>query len=196
MATRRPLVLYNGLPAELPSGDTMPIATLATGTPNGSKFIRDDGTLAVPAGGGGSGVFSPMLVYANGLTVGTSGSPADIGTITFSLPPGASRWVPSGTNSGPSASCNGWAVAETAAGTLAAAGIRIYSGASASGSLLGQSISGGAAALPASVGNYTPLLGGEAGGTVRTATTLYVNQATDSANAGTISVYMLIVPLP
>lgn len=29
------------------------IARLATGTPTGSKFIRDDGVLAVPAGGGG-----------------------------------------------------------------------------------------------------------------------------------------------
>ena len=31
-----------------------PISRLATGTPTGTKFIRDDGTLAVPAGGGGS----------------------------------------------------------------------------------------------------------------------------------------------
>lgn len=30
-----------------------PIARLATGTPDGTKFVRDDGTLAVPAGGGG-----------------------------------------------------------------------------------------------------------------------------------------------
>lgn len=31
------------------------IARLATGTPDGTKFIRDDGTLQVPAGGGGGG---------------------------------------------------------------------------------------------------------------------------------------------
>jgi hypothetical protein len=31
------------------------IARLATGTPTGSKFVRDDGTLAVPPGGGGGG---------------------------------------------------------------------------------------------------------------------------------------------
>lgn len=29
------------------------MARLASGTPTGSKFIRDDGVLAVPAGGGG-----------------------------------------------------------------------------------------------------------------------------------------------
>lgn len=33
----------------------IPIANLATGTPTGSKFIRDDGTLAVPPGSGGGG---------------------------------------------------------------------------------------------------------------------------------------------
>lgn len=33
--------------------DIIPIPQLATGTPSGTKFIRDDGTLAVPAGGGG-----------------------------------------------------------------------------------------------------------------------------------------------
>lgn len=31
----------------------IPIANLATGTPNGSKFVRDDGTLATPSGGSG-----------------------------------------------------------------------------------------------------------------------------------------------
>jgi hypothetical protein len=30
----------------------VPIANLATGTPDGTKFVKDDGTLAVPAGGG------------------------------------------------------------------------------------------------------------------------------------------------
>src|ERR1700726_66230 len=30
----------------------LPIANIATGVPNGLKFVRDDGTLAVPAGGG------------------------------------------------------------------------------------------------------------------------------------------------
>lgn len=31
----------------------LPIANFTTGTPNGSKFVRDDGVLAVPAGSGG-----------------------------------------------------------------------------------------------------------------------------------------------
>jgi len=35
------------------SSGTVPIARLASGTPDGTKFIRDDGTLATPSGGGG-----------------------------------------------------------------------------------------------------------------------------------------------
>lgn len=42
---------FVNLPAAGISG-VIPIANLATGTPNGSKFVRDDGTLAVPAGSG------------------------------------------------------------------------------------------------------------------------------------------------
>ena len=42
--------------ASLPSGaGVIPIANLATGTPDGTKFVRDDGTLAVPPGSGGAG---------------------------------------------------------------------------------------------------------------------------------------------
>lgn len=34
------------------TGGVFPIARLATGTPDGTKFLRDDGVLAVPSGGG------------------------------------------------------------------------------------------------------------------------------------------------
>lgn len=34
----------------MPSGDKVPIAAIATGTPDGTKFVRDDGALAVPSG--------------------------------------------------------------------------------------------------------------------------------------------------
>jgi hypothetical protein len=39
----------------------IPIGAIATGTPDGTKFVRDDGTLATPAGGGGS---SPVVFVA------------------------------------------------------------------------------------------------------------------------------------
>jgi len=48
MANRRPVVLVSGRPQEMPAGDLVPIAALASGTPDGTKFIRDDGTLVAP----------------------------------------------------------------------------------------------------------------------------------------------------
>lgn len=44
------LVNLNG--AAITSGQ-IPMARMATGSPNGSKFVRDDGQLAIPPGGGG-----------------------------------------------------------------------------------------------------------------------------------------------
>lgn len=32
-----------------------PVARLGTGTPDGTKFLRDDGVFATPSGGGGGG---------------------------------------------------------------------------------------------------------------------------------------------
>ena len=36
----------------------MPVSALAAGTPDGTKFVRDDGTLAVPTATVGSNVFA------------------------------------------------------------------------------------------------------------------------------------------
>lgn len=52
--TVRATAFIGSIPSSSISG-VIPISNLATGTPTGSKFIRDDGTLQVPAGGGGSG---------------------------------------------------------------------------------------------------------------------------------------------
>jgi hypothetical protein len=49
--------------APLDSGLLVPGANLATGTPTGLKFLRDDRVWAVPAGGGGSGLYSAYLCY-------------------------------------------------------------------------------------------------------------------------------------
>lgn len=43
----------------------IPIANLATGTPTGSKFIRDDGVLAAIAGGGDAVVANPLSQFAS-----------------------------------------------------------------------------------------------------------------------------------
>ncbi len=50
----------------------LPIALFATGTPDGTKFVKDDGTLATPSTGGGNidGGF-PDTIY--GSSVGIDG---------------------------------------------------------------------------------------------------------------------------
>lgn len=50
MADRKPLVQVSGQYSEMPSGDKIPIASIASGTPDGTKFVRDDGVLAVVPG--------------------------------------------------------------------------------------------------------------------------------------------------
>lgn len=55
LGTPAAVVLTNA--TAVPAGQivgVIPIANLATGTPSGAKFIRDDGTLAVPIGSGGT----------------------------------------------------------------------------------------------------------------------------------------------
>jgi hypothetical protein len=71
--------------AEIPSLDAasittgrFPIERLATGAPDGTKFVRDDGTLAVPPGGAG-GVADPA---SNGLVVRTGAGTAVARTLT------------------------------------------------------------------------------------------------------------------
>lgn len=52
MADIKPLTLNSsGQLEQIQSGDKIPIANLATGTPDGTKYIRDDGVLATPSGG-------------------------------------------------------------------------------------------------------------------------------------------------
>lgn len=64
MADKKPLALYSGKKKEMQATDKIPIANLATGTPTGSKFIRDDGTLAVPTGIGDT-VAAKLYLYYN-----------------------------------------------------------------------------------------------------------------------------------
>lgn len=54
MATKKVLVLNDdGTKQQISASDTIPINNLGTGTPDGTKFLRDDGTFATPAGSGG-----------------------------------------------------------------------------------------------------------------------------------------------
>jgi hypothetical protein len=49
----------------LGAGSLVPMSQLATGTPDGTKFVRDDGTLQTPAGGGTPGGSDTQVQYNN-----------------------------------------------------------------------------------------------------------------------------------
>lgn len=64
------------------------IARLASGTPNGTKFVRDDGTLAVPPGGGGG---STTLAALTDVDVATD-PPAQDDLLAYNSVTG--KWTP------------------------------------------------------------------------------------------------------
>lgn len=73
MADKKPIVDYLGKQKEIAIGDKIPIANLATGTPDGTKFIRDDGTLASPEinidGGDPSEVYGSPNNFDGGIII-------------------------------------------------------------------------------------------------------------------------------
>lgn len=83
MATQLPLIHSGGELQVIPSGDTLDPAYLGTGTRDGSRFLRDDGVYAVPAGGGG-GV--PTVIHARAASTGNvsvSSAPASLDGVTL-----------------------------------------------------------------------------------------------------------------
>lgn len=70
------------------------IARLASGTPTGSKFVRDDGTLAVP-GSSGAASWVNVLDYATG--DGTTNDTTAIGSAITAAGTGGYLWFPDGT---------------------------------------------------------------------------------------------------
>src|SRR5574343_396988 len=61
------------------TGGLVPISKIATGTPTGTKFVRDDGVLAVPAGSGSTTTtettinFGTKPVYDKSFTITDAG---------------------------------------------------------------------------------------------------------------------------
>lgn len=123
--------------------------------------------------------FIPVFVETHGLTIFTTGASENLGTIT--IPAGITRYyIPAAG----AIQC----YAETAAGTLAAGTIQLRTATSGGGSQMGSTIT-----PPASSGAMTTTAGVNT--TAWTATTVYLYQTGNSANAGTVSVGLWIVPL-
>lgn len=81
----------------------IPIANLATGTPTGSKFIRDDGTLQAIAGGGDALVSGTLAQFAPTTSTQLRGVITDetgTGSLVFAASPAIASPVFSGTFSG------------------------------------------------------------------------------------------------
>ena len=77
------------IPAANISG-VIPIANLATGTPTGSKFIRDDGTLQTITGGGDALVANPLSQFASTTSAQLRGVISDetgTGALVFATSP-------------------------------------------------------------------------------------------------------------
>jgi len=140
-------------------------------------------------GGASYGGVYPITLYAKSVTVLTAGSPADIATIT--IPSGITRWAIYASDFGGAPLAAGCVVvAETAAGTLNAAIFTAHSAAGGGGTLLlDEAIDLGTA------GSSAVFLPSNAI-TVSSAGTLYIRQTANSANAGTVSFYITIYPLP
>lgn len=86
MANKTPLADYSGKLKELAGGDLIPIASLASGTPTGSKFIRDDGVLAVPSGGSGGITWTEETTTARALAVNTGTIANNASQVVGTLP--------------------------------------------------------------------------------------------------------------
>lgn len=127
----------------------------------------------------------PLVLSVKNITVLTSGAPADIASIT--VPAWLTRYMPgTGTSS---TTCWNRVIMETGAGTLGAGQFGLYSGAGGTGTLMTTS---SITSLPSVVGGTSPAQ--FTAGAVFANSTIYIRQTANSANAGTISVYLVLVP--
>ena len=130
-------------------------------------------------------IWSPLIVAIKSMTVVTSGAAVDIGSIT--IPPGITRWTVEN-----STSTNGLSgiIAETAAGTLAGGAFAFWTGPGGTGTRIWNNASG-----PSAAGVKVGLIE-YATNALFTSSKIYVNQAGNSANTGTLSAYFVILPMP
>lgn len=132
----------------------------------------------------------PITLYVKDVAVLTSGAPADIATIT--LPAGITRAAiyAAVDEASVTKTLGSAGIVETASGSLAAAAIYLFDGPAGTGNNVGSfeySLgTAGSAATPTFGATSPVVISGP----------IYVNQQEVSANAGTVSFYITIYPLP
>jgi hypothetical protein len=125
----------------------------------------------------------PLILSVRNISVLTSGSPSDIASI--SVPSWISRYMLMLGNSSATAQCR---IIQETGGALNSGTFGVYSGPNASGSLMNTAST---ANLPSGVGTTAPIV---FTATLQTASTIYIHQTVNSANAGTVSVYLVLLP--
>jgi hypothetical protein len=172
--------------------------TVTTGAPSGGSASAwklgsySNGTVQIQSGATSyrlvEGASSPIYFYVKNISILTTGAPADIGTIT--IPSWITRYAPA-TGTGVSVARGVIIVGESLSGTTASATFVVRDAASGGGNSVFSVNGGGPTATGTiAVGATTST------SQLYTSSTLYINQTANSANAGTISVYVLLTALP
>lgn len=123
--------------------------------------------------------YGTQAVRISNVTLGTTGSPADLVTVTVGL----SRYIVTAV----------YVESNTAAATLAAATIDIRTATAGGGA---SALNAATALTGLTAANKAQSVTVAALGNVLTASTLTLRQTVDSANAGTVSLVIVVIPLP
>jgi hypothetical protein len=136
---------------------------------------------------------SPKALKLTAATVLTSGAPADIGSIT--VPNWITRFTLDGGGGGPIQSPCVFVVSTTGSGDLSSATFVIRDGPNGTGQELSNSLP---APSSTSAGTYSSsyyTMNPYGSVVISTSSTIYVNQTTNSANPGAVSVFVILLPL-
>lgn len=134
---------------------------------------------ALPSLSAAATPYGTQAVRISNVTLGTSGSPADLTSVVVGL----SRYIVTAV----------YVESNSAAATLAAATIDVRTAAAGAGA----SVLNAATALTGlTAADKAQSVAVAALGNVQTATSLYLRQTVDSANAGVVSLVIVVIPLP
>lgn len=164
---------------------TTPSLGAATATSLAASGVVTGSNLTAAGVVTGTAAIAPITIFVKNVTVLTAGTPAD--AVSIPIPAGVTRFR---FGVGAAANTSSGMIAETASGTLAGAAFTIRDTASGAGTALSTSVN-----APATVGTYVAF-SGTSGAVVSSASTLYLNQTSSSAFAGTLSFYITLYPIP